>query len=184
LPGNFLDVAFKWLLAHLSPRYLFALAVLSGFLLFAPKWVLAYFAAAGIASAYRGWISLLFAGCVLLLLTYLASAAWNFGGSALRKHRAKKRVERNFETLGKDQIMILSRYVQSSQKCIDIPMADDAAAYDLIRRGILYRPTQRGSRAGSLSYCVSDEAAPFLEHTKFQAMLDRRTKRETKELRP
>jgi|SRR5208283_168473 len=174
--------AFVNWIGKFTPRYAVVLVILTTLLLFAPTHFLAVFGVTGFAHSYRGYIALVFAFCLFLTATYPAEHGWKLLSAAFGRRKAKRNLERSFESLGRDQIAILAQYVESGKNSIHFSPANGAVR-DLVYRGILYVPEQQMNGLGQFAYNVTPQAVGFLQYRKFQDMLDQRTARETGELR-
>jgi hypothetical protein len=168
---------FQWL-GKFTPRYAFVIALLTGVLLFESSKTLKYFNLDTLAHTYRGIIALIFIASVLLLASYPVSIAGNWVVNGINRHRVRRVIKKNLESLGSDQVALLMQYAQSGKSTILIPFHKTAIAEDLLEKGILYRPAQIGNAMDGIGYSITSEAAPFLRYKAFQKILLRGVKKQ------
>jgi Super-infection exclusion protein B len=170
---TWITAVFGWL-GNFTPRYSVVLALLSGFLLFAPAPVLAFVGAEGIAHTYRGWIFVVFGFSALLCATYPLEHSGRFLFHWIERKRAPAKMAKCLENLGADQYTILLEYAQSGKH--SLPLGSySGAARDLVKLGVLYCPHEMPSR-GLIPYNLTPLAIPFLKPARFQRILSKGTK--------
>jgi hypothetical protein len=168
---KFFSALVKWIGDHLSPIYLFPLAAISGFLVFAPINWLAYFGLEQLARSYRGIFSIAFFAATILLMGHAASAAGQKLKKVLSVRKLRRFVRTNLENLGVDEVSVLQQYAESQKASIHFSPAN-GAVQGLIDKAILYRPSQQMRPDGYVAHNLTSEARKYMRHDRFQEILD------------
>ncbi len=91
---EFLHTTTEWILKHLSPRYLYMVAILAGFMLFLPHSVLVSLGLGDLVKTYRPFV-------VIVLFCSVFLSVWDAADWVWKQGRRSRRVKQYLETLTK-----------------------------------------------------------------------------------
>jgi hypothetical protein len=137
----------------LSAKHFLALALVSGYITFAPDQWLGQLGLRDFRLQQRQWISLAFLVSVALTVTYATSALT----SKIRKtlaHRNRMLAQREFlANLGEDEKEVLRMFLSSGHQTHEFRI-DDGAVNSLAMKGFLFRPGQMTSNLDRIPYGI------------------------------
>ncbi|MGA8500139.1 MAG: super-infection exclusion protein B [Candidatus Sulfotelmatobacter sp.] len=149
---------------------------LGGLLLFAPDRALSFFGLTAFAHDRRGWISLVFLGCLVLLVIGPVESAWTAARKRVHHYLYKKRIRYHFEHLRTDEINVLLPFAENGKTSMRFS-SSNGTVQGLVDKRILYRPSQREQTMNdSLAYNLTAEALEFMGYKVFQEMLTKSSK--------
>lgn len=166
MADNPIAIGFRWVLQHLSPRYLSLLALLAAALLFAPSRYLAAFGLDAISLKYRPGIAIVFFCAAFLWLTH---AGEYFGRPFFERWRDRRQIKACLDTLGMDEILVLQQFVTAGKNSMKFS-PQNGSVERLVHGGILYRSTSIGN-AFEWAYSITPLALPYLERERFQKQI-------------
>ena len=130
-------------LLKLLPTYLLPMALVSGFLVFAPDDVLAVFGIQGFRADFRPWIGIVFLASAFVLLVRGGhdSFAWVKKKIVLRK--SVEQMQKRMHDLTPAEKDILRKYVAEETRTQRLRVGD-GVVQGLVQVGVLYRSTGVG----------------------------------------
>ena len=141
----------------LAPRYLVAVAVVLGFLLFAPTELAQRFGVSDVAKDHRQWIGIGLLACVALLLVGVAGAIYRAINTGIRKWRFKRQLLERLHRLTEDEKQILRFYIAHQTRSNTLRV-DDGVVQGLAGSGVIYRSSNMGSLVEGFAYNLSEVA--------------------------
>jgi Super-infection exclusion protein B len=146
----------KWTSDHLSPRYLIVTAFITGFLLFSPPYVLAYFGLTTIAAKYRGVIAIVFFASALLTITYPIEVEY-------RDRMSKMAIRKYLRDIPGGERNLIRRCVLNDGAATAVAQ-DLGPARSLEKQGILWQSANMG---GHLGFNITPLAYRVLKEPQF-----------------
>jgi hypothetical protein len=155
-------------LLKLAPRYLIALGLMAGFMLFANEALLQRLGVLEFAQHNRAILGMALIVTSALFLVGLAADIWRWfkGWRARRKFRSQ--VRQRLHALTEDEKQILRFYI-AKQTRANFLRIDDGVVRGLEAKGIIYRSSTMGDVFEGFAYNLSDTAWEYLN--KHQSLL-------------
>lgn len=153
--SKFLD----WL--KLSPRYLFPLALVTGFVLFMPDSVLDIFGVTAFVASYRGYIGIVFLISFALILTEATLLGYRKYSERRNKSKAAQTLETLLKNMTLDEKRILRQYTERNTKTAYFDM-ENGVVGGLEDHGIIYKATNVG-RADRWAYNIVPAVWDYLQ---------------------
>ena len=150
----------EWL--KLKPKYLFALGLGSGLLIFSPVSFLEKLGLIELATDFRPWIGALFLLSAVLLITNILS---KLGTPIQRKFEDMlfvRRKAKHFKELTPAEKHILRRYLEGDTRTLDLNVSD-GVTNGLIAAKILYRASTLGDMSGYFAHNIQPWAWRYLK---------------------
>jgi len=147
----------------LAPRYLIALGVIAGFLLFADDNIVQTIGLTEIIKKYRSAFGLVLVGSSGLFIVSLAADALNFYKKFRNKGKARNRITSRLAQLTEDEKQILRYYLANNTRA-NYLRVDDGTVQGLASAGIIYRSAKIGDIIDGFAYNIGDFAWDYL-HT-------------------
>ena len=129
----------EWI--KLKPLYLFALAVLSGLLLFLPETILINIGINQITTQYQQWIGILFVFSFIFWGVYIIDEARKIIISWWKNKKIMKQRQKYLKNLTKEEKEILHAYIHKNTKT-NYYKLDNGIVSGLVHNEILYLSTQ------------------------------------------
>lgn len=145
----------------LAPRYLIAVAVMAGALLFLPSTWLDRFGLDGFATANRQWLGLTFLASATLWAVAVVVAFWKWIQRKLVQRRVRQHVIRKLNSLTEGEKQIL-RYYYVEHTRTNMLRLDDGVAQGLVADRIIYRSASMGSFLGGFAHNITDLAWEYI----------------------
>jgi hypothetical protein len=151
-------------LLKLAPRYLAAIALLSGILLFLPTSWANFLGAHEIVQNFRPWIGIVFPGSISLL-TVDAACRWIDSAKSSRRHEKwVESVEKKLQSLTEDEKQILRFYFANQTKTNTLRI-NDGVVNGLVATGIIHLAARQGTLIGGFAHNIDDVAWDYIhEH--------------------
>jgi len=146
---------------RLAPRYIAAITVFTGFLLFSSKAILSKIGIWDFSQNNRSWIGIAFVGSSALFLIGLLIDIFKWIGKCMRRRRISRHIIDRLHNLTEGEKQIL-RYYLANQTRANTLRYDDGVVQELAAEGIIYRSTTMGSLLEGFSYNISDIAWDYL----------------------
>jgi|GEM_PF-1187881 len=115
-------------------KYMWAVVLVTGFLLFVPESKLKTFGVDSFAVAYRQTVGIVFLSSAAVVIVSAVQFSHGFIGSRLQKRQLIKRAIRNLESLDAKEKAILREFFIQGQDTIQLPV-DQANVAGLIKKG-------------------------------------------------
>lgn len=146
----------------LSPRYLSAVVLASGALLFAPRASLDALGVSAFAASNRQWLGLALLASSAICCVAAGVSTWNAVLSSRRHRAARKRLLKRLESLTEDEKQILRYYYAEGTRANTLRV-DDGVVQGLVEVGIIYRSASMGSVLGGFAHNISDLAWEYIQ---------------------
>lgn len=145
----------------LAPRYLFAIAVVSGFLLFGSSKLLQQLGVGQLAENNRAVLGIVLLSAIALLIAVLGSDVVALLRRRWRERRFYRNMLQRLRVLTEDEKQILRFYV-AKQTRSNVLRPDDGVVQGLVTVGIIYRAASIGSVIEGMAYNISEFAWNYL----------------------
>ena len=150
----------EWL--KLKPRYLFAILLISGILIFSPETWLLKLGLEEIVESYRGWIGGIFLISGILLLTnVLVYLSVPIQGT-INDWRSLLVYSKKLITLSSAEKQILKKYIDKDTQSQQLGTMDGIAE-GLVAKRILYRSSSLGTADAYFAYNIQPWAWDYLK---------------------
>lgn len=146
----------------LTPRYLMAIGLVAGLILFGSDKFRATLGLTEFAQEYRVVLGLLFLSSIVLLLVAIGSGGIGRLQRWWCKRRAFQRITQRLHRLNEDEKQILRYYIAKNTKANTLRI-DDGVVQELVAEGIIYRSTSIGNMLEGFAYNISDIAWDYLQ---------------------
>lgn len=150
----------EWL--KLKPRYLFALLLISGFLVFSPEIWLAELGLNSIASSLSAWIGGVFLISAILLLTNSLAYLSEPIQASINEWRSTIVYSKQLKSLSKLEKEVLKRYFEQDTQSLRLASMDGIAE-GLVAKIILFRSSNLGTADGYFAYNIQPWAWVYLK---------------------
>ena len=130
-------------LLKLLPTYLLPMALVSGFLVFAPDDVLADFGIQGFRSDFRPWIGIVFLAYASVLLTRGGNDSFSWVKKKIVLRKSVERMQKRMNDMTPAEENILRKYVTEETRTQRLRVSD-GVVQGLVQAGVLYRSTTVG----------------------------------------
>lgn len=145
----------------LAPKYLVAVALISGALIFFPESWLDLLGLKGISTQYRAWLGLAFLISVGICIVAVASWIINWISNIFRRRRIQSFVIDKLHNLTEDEKQILRYYFAKGTRSNTLKV-DDGVVQELVACRIIYRSAQLGNMLEGFSHNISDLAWDYI----------------------
>lgn len=145
----------------LAPRYLIALGVMAGALLFSSEEFLKLIGVFEFAQSYRSMLGLTLVVTVSLFAVSVAGGGISIVKRWWRKRGFYRRVSDRLNCLTEDEKQILRFYI-AEQTRANVLRYDDGVVHGLISDGIIYRSSPLGNMLEGFAHNISDFAWDYL----------------------
>ena len=146
----------------LAPRYLFAVAVVAGLLLFLPRHALELLGVDKLSDDYRKWFGLTFLASAVLCAIFAAIAVKIWIQRKLRQSKAENAIIERLNNLTEDEKQILRYYVQFRTRT-NVLRIDDGVVQGLSRAGVIYVSAKVGSLLEGFAHNLTEIAWEYLQ---------------------
>lgn len=141
----------------LAPKYLIAIALVLGFLLFGGTQLTQWIGVADLAKDYRQWFAVGFLGCIALLVVSLGQWAYALARNLIGKRRRKAQLRERLSRLTEDEKQILRFYIGKQTRSNTL-RHDDGVVQALASARIIYRASSIGSLVEGFAYNINEAA--------------------------
>lgn len=145
----------------LAPRYLLAVAIVAGTLLFSPVEWLEKIGLQAIAMEYRQWLGLSFLVSATLWAVGIALSAWNALTRKFFRRSVRQHVMRRLASLTEDEKQILRYYLAKNTRA-NMLKVDDGVVQGLVADRIIYRSASMGHLLEGFAHNITDFAWDYL----------------------
>jgi hypothetical protein len=148
-------------LLKLAPRYLIALGLMAGFMLFANEALLQRLGVLEFAQHYRPMLGLALVVTGALFLMAVLVGVLEAIRRAWRKRQFNRRQTKRLNRLTEDEKQILRFYIAKQTRANSLRI-DDGVVQALVAEGIIYRSASMGNVFEGFAYNISDTAWEYL----------------------
>ncbi len=141
----------------LAPKYLVAISMVLGFLLFAPTEVMQWFGVADVAKDYRQWLGVGFLAITTLLVVSVVQGAYALVRNWIGKLRFKRKLRKRLARLTEDEKQILRFYIAKQSRSNTLRVTD-GVVQALAGAGIIYRAATMGNMVEGFAYNINEIA--------------------------
>lgn len=145
----------------LAPKYLVAVALIAGALIFLPESWLQLLGLQEISTRYRAWFGLAFLISAGICIVAVASWIINWVLNIFRRRRVQRFVIDKLHNLTEDEKQILRYYFAKGTRSNTLKV-DDGVVQELVACGIIYRSAQFGNMLEGFSHNISDLAWDYI----------------------
>ncbi|GLQ88580.1 superinfection exclusion B family protein [Dyella flagellata] len=145
----------------LSPRYLAAIALITGAMIFLPESALTRLGIARIAGDYKGWLGIGFLASAALLSVSLATIILGKLTQGLASRQRKEHIEERLRSLTEAEKQILRYYFAKRTRSNRLRI-DDGTVRGLVFSGIIFRSTDVGNILSGFDHNISDTALNYI----------------------
>jgi hypothetical protein len=146
----------------LTPRYLTAIGLVAGLILFGGDKFRANLGLAEFAQHYRFVLGLLFLSSIVLLLIAIGGGGIGRLSRWWHNRKAFQRITQRLHRLNEDEKQILRYYIAENTKANTLRV-DDGVVQELVAEGIIYRSTSLGNMLEGFAHNISDFAWDYLQ---------------------
>ena len=139
----------------LAPRYLIAIGIGAGFLLFGSEGFLVKLGLKQFTEDNRAWLGLAFVSTISLFSIYVVSEVIAFFGRKIKKRKLLKGVRNRLHSLTEDEKQILRYYFAKGTRSNPLRV-DDGVVQGLAANGIIYRSANMGNVLEGFAHNISD----------------------------
>lgn len=146
----------------LSPKYLFAVFLATGFMVFGKKEYLEQLGLQVFASSYKFWIGLIF---ILSTAVLIGSITFGFGGIIWRKFQSRQYIKQRKKKLSEltpDEKAYILPYIIDDTNTQYFSM-DDGISRGLEAKGIIYCASNLSKQGGGFAYNIQPWARDYLK---------------------
>lgn len=145
----------------LAPKYLVAVALIAGALIFLPESWLQLLGLQEISTQYRAWFGLAFLVSAGICIVAIASWIANWILNIFRRRRVQRFVIKKLDNLTEDEKQILRYYFAKGTRSNTLKV-DDGVVQELVACRIIYRSAQLGNMLEGFSHNISDLAWDYI----------------------
>lgn len=145
----------------LAPKYLVAVALIAGALIFLPESWLQLLGLQEISTQYRAWFGLAFLISSGVCIVAVASWIINWVLNIFRRRHVQRFVIEKLHNLTEDEKQILRYYFVKGTKSNTLKI-DDGVVQELVTYSIIYRSAQLGNMLEGFSHNISDLAWDYI----------------------
>ena len=145
----------------LAPKYLVAVALISGALIFLPESWLELLGLQEMSTQYRAWLGLAFLVSVGICIVAVASWIINWVLNIIRRRRIQGFVIDKLNNLTEDEKQILRYYFAKGTRSNTLKV-DDGVVQELVACRVIYRSAQLGNMLEGFSHNISDLAWDYI----------------------
>lgn len=150
----------EWL--KLKPRYLFAILLVSGVLVFSPETWLNELGLKSIVDSYRGWIGGVFLVSGILLLTNGLAFLFEPIQGSINDWRRTLVYSKQLKTLSSTEKKVLKKYFDQDTQSLQLGSMDGIAG-GLVAKNILFRSSSLGTADAYFAYNIQPWAWVYLK---------------------
>ncbi|WP_146583085.1 superinfection exclusion B family protein [Neorhodopirellula pilleata] len=148
----------------LAPRYLAAIGLFAGLLLFAPNGISDTLGIRNLTQNYRQWIGLAFLASITLLAVHWGVQIGGIVRNRSRLQKSKQRITKKLHSLTEDEKQILRFYYATQSKSNTLRI-DDGVVNGLVSAGVIFPAARMGNMFEGFAHNISDVAWNYLhEH--------------------
>ncbi|QDI05423.1 hypothetical protein E4A48_18645 [Xanthomonas cerealis pv. cerealis] len=145
----------------LAPRYLIAVAIVSGALLFLPDTWLQRIGLDKFVTANRQWLGLTFLVSAVLWCVSAISTCWDWAAGQFFQRSVRKHIAQKLCSLTEDEKQIL-RYYFAKETRANMLKVDDGVVQGLVANRIIYRSASMGSLLEGFAHNITDAAWDYI----------------------
>ncbi len=145
----------------LAPRYLAALCLVSGVLLFVPETWISGLGLVSFVASYRTWIGLVFLVSTCICVVSLSIALIDSVKGAWRSRAIRNYVVTKLNALTEDEKQILRFYFAKNTRANSLRV-DDGVVQELVSSRIIYRSAQIGDMVEGFAHNITDFAWDYV----------------------
>ncbi|TVP14370.1 superinfection exclusion B family protein [Shewanella sp. KCT] len=145
----------------LAPKYLVAVALISGALIFLPESWLELLGLQEMSTQYRAWLGLALLVSVGICIVAVASWIINWVLNIIRQRRIQGFVIDKLNNLTEDEKQILRYYFSKGTRSNTLKV-DDGVVQELVACRVIYRSAQLGNMLEGFSHNISDLAWDYI----------------------
>ncbi|MDH0682935.1 superinfection exclusion B family protein [Achromobacter animicus] len=141
----------------LAPRYLVAVAIVAGSLLFLPVSWLEQLGLQDFANVHRQWLGFAFLVSATLWAIAIALTVWQAFSEKLFRRSVRQHVVRRLSSLTEDEKQILRYYIAKNTRA-NMLKVDDGVVQGLVADSIIYRSASVGHMLEGFAHNITDFA--------------------------
>ncbi|WP_165720494.1 superinfection exclusion B family protein [Bordetella trematum] len=145
----------------LAPRYLIAVAIVSGVLLFLPDTWLQRIGLNTFATANRQWLGLTFLVSAVLWGVSAIATCWDWVAGKFFRRRVRKHIAQKLCSLTEDEKQILRYYFAKGTRA-NMLKVDDGVVQGLVANRIIYRSASMGNILEGFAHNITDVAWDYI----------------------
>lgn len=145
----------------LAPRYLIAVGLIAGALLFLPVAWLQGMGLDAFATENRQWLGLTFLVSAILWGVSAVTACSDWVANKIFQRKVRKHIARKISSLTEDEKQILRYYFAQNTRS-NMLRIDDGVVQGLVENHIIYRSASVGSLVEGFSHNITDVAWDFI----------------------
>jgi hypothetical protein len=166
----FLSKISDWL--KLSPRYLFPISLVTGFVLFASADILDLFGINPLVTQIRPYLGFIFLLATALLITNLCIAIYTWANSKYQKALNMRMLQGRLRALTDDEKRILQYYISKQTRTQYLPLLDGVVS-GLELEGVIFKSVNSARDLDRWAYNIQPWAWRYLnEHKKLLEIID------------
>jgi len=152
-------------LLKLAPRYLAAVGLFSGILLFLPDRVLNRLGVADLTQNYRTWFGVAFLVAVSMLVIHwvieFVNSYWQKSLREKSRKRTTERIVKHLQSLTEEEKEILRFYIWQKTRT-NMLHVNDGVVWGLVSRGIICQASPIGDLTNGFAHNITDFAWEYL----------------------
>jgi len=141
----------------LAPRYLVAIALGAGLLVFLPERIQHTLGLDGVVQSYRGWFGVALIVSLSTLAVWMVLVPINAWRERRLKAKLRERMLSRLHNLTEGEKQILRYYFAKDSRSNRLKI-DDGTVNGLVMAGVIYRAASQGSLLSGFDHNISDEA--------------------------
>ncbi|MEY2170577.1 MULTISPECIES: superinfection exclusion B family protein [unclassified Rhodanobacter] len=145
----------------LAPRYLVAIALGAGLLVFLPESTQRTLGLDGVIHSYRGWFGVTLIASLSTLSVWIALIPINAFQQARQERKRRARLHDRLYDLTEGEKQILRYYLAKNTRSNRLKI-DDGTVNGLVMSGVIYRAANQGSLLSGFDHNITDEALMFI----------------------
>lgn len=146
---------------RLAPRYLIAVGIFAGFLLFASDSLLQRLGLIAFTQQNRPYLGLALVGTIALFVVSLAADLIGLVRTWRRRRRARANITARLGHLTEGEKQILRYYFAKNTRANSLRV-DDGVVQELVAEGIIYRSANLGDMIDGFAHNISDLAWDYI----------------------
>jgi hypothetical protein len=146
----------------LTPRYLTAIGLVAGLILFGSDDFRETLGLTQFAKDYRFILGILFLGSIVLLLVAVGGGGFAYIQKVWWKRKSHNRIIKRLHRLTEDEKQILRFYIAENTRANTLRV-DDGVVQELVAERIIYRSAQLGNMLEGFAHNISDVAWDYLQ---------------------
>jgi len=148
-------------LLKLAPRYLIAVAIVSGSLLFLPDSCLQRIGLNTFAKANRQWLGLTLLASTVLWGVSAAATCWDWVTGKFFRRRVRNQIVRKLCSLTEDEKQILRYYFAKGTRA-NVLKVNDGVVHGLVANRIIYCSAPMGNILEGFAHNITDAAWDYI----------------------